>query len=104
MNFRANSGLLRSAGLAVMLAPLLAACGDDPAAELAEGEREASEEVLEGTISDDMLPIDRVRSQAPLAEPELEEGADARENTGENAGENAGRDASVESAESAESE
>lgn len=51
----------------------LAACGDDPAATGADDGREASGEVLEGTISDAMLPIDEVRSQAPLAEPDPEE-------------------------------
>ncbi|GGD58143.1 hypothetical protein GRI62_01660 [Erythrobacter arachoides] len=45
---------------------LLAACGDDaPATD--EGGREASGEVLEGSISDAMLPIEDVRSQPPLA-------------------------------------
>lgn len=53
-----------------VLAPLclLAACGDDPVP-VDEG-RLASGEVLEGTISDDMLPLDRLRSQAPLADEE----------------------------------
>ena len=56
-------------------APLLvlAACGDEPAAELEEGEREASAEVLEGSISDDMLRIEQVRSQAPSAAGEDED-------------------------------
>lgn len=52
---------------------LLTACGDDAAT--GEGDdREASGEVLEGTISDAMLPLDEVRSQPPLAEPEPGEG------------------------------
>ena len=50
---------------------LLAGCGDDAPATDAEG-REASGEVLEGSISDDMLPIEGVRSQPPLADPEAE--------------------------------
>ncbi|MBX7458145.1 hypothetical protein K3152_07795 [Qipengyuania sp. 1NDH17] len=44
----------------------LAACSDDPAP--AEGEEEnldARGEVLGGTISDDMLPLDTVTSQSP---------------------------------------
>ena len=46
---------------------LLAACGD----EAAKGDgRSAAGEVLEGTISDAMLPLDEVRSQSPLAGPE----------------------------------
>ena len=66
---------LRSDRLALtrFLAPLvplalLAACGDDPA-EDSDG-RSASGEVLEGTISDAMLPVDQVRSEAPLEDPE----------------------------------
>ena len=46
---------------------LLAACGGDAPAD--DG-RAASGEVLEGTISDDMLPVDRVRSEPPLEDPE----------------------------------
>ena len=49
---------------AAVLAALLAACnGDSPQ------EGEVTGEVLEGTISDEMLPLDRVRSEAPLADP-----------------------------------
>ena len=50
---------------AVALALFLAACGDDATPE----EGQASGEVLEGTISDAMLPLEQVRSQAPLADP-----------------------------------
>jgi hypothetical protein len=46
---------------------LLAACGDKPSRN--DG-RAASGEVLEGTISDEMLPVDRVRSEPPLEDPE----------------------------------
>ncbi len=62
------------------LAPivLLAACGDSPGDDAGT----ASGEVLEGTVSDSMLPLDTVRSQPPLAEPSA-----AR--TGTSAGENA---------------
>src|SRR5690606_5419701 len=51
-----------------VLAPLavLAGCGG----ETAEGRGAASNEVLEGTISDAMLPVDRVRSEPPLENPE----------------------------------
>ncbi|OYW45695.1 MAG: hypothetical protein B7Z08_11660 [Sphingomonadales bacterium 32-68-7] len=48
------------------LPALLAACGGEPRDD---DERSASGEVLEGTISDAMLPIDTVSSQPPLAEP-----------------------------------
>ncbi|KRA82588.1 hypothetical protein [Altererythrobacter sp. Root672] len=37
--------------------------------------RSASGEVLEGTASDAMLPVDQVRSQAPFAPPERTGGA-----------------------------
>ena len=52
----------------VFLIPLalLAACNDAPADE----GRAASGEVLEGTISDAMLPIDTVKSEPPLEDPE----------------------------------
>ena len=49
---------------------LLAACQDD--AEPAEGEGDVSGEVLEGTISDAMLPLDTVRSQPPLLNADQE--------------------------------
>lgn len=60
----------------LLLAPLLglplllAACTDDAATVSEDDGREASGEVLEGSISDAMLPLDEVQSQAPLAEPE----------------------------------
>ena len=45
---------------------LLAACNDAPA----DGSRAASGEVLDGTISDAMLPVDTVQSEPPLEDPE----------------------------------
>jgi hypothetical protein len=48
---------------------LLAACGRDAPVD---EDAAASGEVLEGTISDAMLPLDRVRSQPPLAEAEAD--------------------------------
>jgi len=57
---------------------LLAGCGGEPSAD--DG-RAASGEVLEGTISDSMLPLDRVRSEAPLEDPEAF--AEALEEAGE---------------------
>jgi hypothetical protein len=52
----------------VLLLPLalLAACGE----EAVDDGRAASGEVLEGTISDAMLPLDRVQSEPPLEDPE----------------------------------
>jgi hypothetical protein len=54
--------------LALPALALLAACGGNAPA--GNDRRAASGEVLEGTISDDMLPIDRVRSEPPLEDPE----------------------------------
>ena len=55
---------------------LLAACNDAPS----DDSRSASGEVLEGTISDAMLPVERVRTEPPLEDPdafaEAQEGAD----------------------------
>ena len=48
--------------LALPLLVLLAGCGGDAPAD--DG-RAASGEVLEGSISDDMLPLDRLRSEPP---------------------------------------
>jgi hypothetical protein len=52
--------------LPLATAALLAACRDEPPSDQSGA---ASGEVLEGTISDAMLPLDTVRSQPPLAEP-----------------------------------
>ena len=51
--------------LVLALLALLAACDREPAEE-----GTATGEVLEGTVSDAMLPLDRVRSEAPLEDPE----------------------------------
>lgn len=56
--------------IAAPLLLALSACGDEAAMDVENDGREASGEVLEGTISDAMLPLDQVRSQAPLAAPE----------------------------------
>ena len=53
--------------LALLPLALLAACQD----EVAESDgRSASGEVLEGSISDAMLPVDRLTSEPPLEDPE----------------------------------
>ena len=46
------------------LAAALAACNGDSAEE-----GQAAGQVLEGTITDEMLLVDQVRSEAPLADP-----------------------------------
>ncbi|HEX9807188.1 MAG TPA: hypothetical protein VGA34_09850 [Alteraurantiacibacter sp.] len=48
---------------------LLAACGDDAPQPESDDARTASGEVLEGTISDAMLPVETLKSQPPLARP-----------------------------------
>ncbi|APE29369.1 hypothetical protein [Aurantiacibacter gangjinensis] len=45
---------------------LLSACEEEAAIPEGDDGREASGEVLEGSISDDMLPIAETRSQPPL--------------------------------------
>jgi hypothetical protein len=55
--------------LALLVLTLLAGCGGGDAPADNDG-RAASGEVLEGTISDAMLPVDRVRSEPPLEDPE----------------------------------
>lgn len=59
--------------VALLPLALLAACNE----EAADDGRAASGEVLEGTISDAMLPLDRVQSEPPLEDPEAF--AEARE-------------------------
>ncbi len=56
-----------------ILALSLSACGDT--AERAENDtREAEGEVLEGSISDEMIPLDQLRSEGDMEEPEAAEG------------------------------
>ena len=52
--------------VAVLPLALLAACNE----EATDDGRAASGEVLEGTISDAMLPVDRLTSEPPLEDPE----------------------------------
>ena len=64
----------KTLALALPAALLLAGCNGETAPAEQTGEAEESGEVLEGTISDAMLPLDQVRSQAPQADPEPETG------------------------------
>lgn len=48
---------------------LLAACGGSDAGREEGGAGEAEGEVLGGSISDEMLPLDTVRSQSPTLKP-----------------------------------
>ena len=56
-----------------LLAVLLSGCGGD-GAKKAEGAGTAQGEVLPGSVSDAMVPLDQVKSQAPLA-PKVETSA-----------------------------
>lgn len=75
---------MTSIRLFLALAPLalVAACGKKAPENDA---RSASGTVLEGTISDAMLPVDTLQSQPPLAEPEAAEklAAEAQEAVGD---------------------
>lgn len=74
---------------------LVAGCGDDPAEPVAATKDDASAEgdVLEGTISDAMIPLDQLQSQAPAmsAEPDAD-GADDTDGGGESSAEAEGSD------------
>ncbi|WP_435198775.1 hypothetical protein [Qipengyuania sp. 902] len=62
--------MTRGFPLALVCALGLAACGDDAAEAPAEGdERGARGEVLGGTISDDMIPLDQLQSQSAPQNP-----------------------------------
>jgi hypothetical protein len=50
---------------------MLAACESEPAAVTGESGGRAEGEVLGGTISDDMIALEQLRSQAPLAPREV---------------------------------
>lgn len=61
--------MLRSARcLALALAPLLAACGSGSAPATDKGAA-AQGEILGGTVSDSMLPLDDLRSESPPMKP-----------------------------------
>jgi hypothetical protein len=85
--------------LALLPIALLAACTEEPVDEGA-----ATGEVLEGTVSDAMLPLDRVQSEPPLEDPEAfaevqERAAEAAPGGDEAAGESEGEEAESEAAE-----
>jgi hypothetical protein len=54
------------APLVLALAALVAGCGDQAAAPAEQG-GEASGEVLAGSVSDAMIPLDQLTSEAPIA-------------------------------------
>lgn len=69
------------------LATALAACGSDSAAPV-DDNREAGGEVLQGTITDDMIPLDQLKSQGQSAELE----GDSEEDAGDAADSGAGNE------------
>lgn len=81
--------------LALPALALLAACGSKTSQT---DSRAASGEVLEGTISDAMVPVDRVRSEPPLEDPAAFAKARSK------ADGTAGTEAAAEGAEGAEGE
>lgn len=60
--------MIRLSTLAGMCLALAACGGGNEAAEQADDDRNARGEVLGGSISDDMLPLDTIRSQSPPLE------------------------------------
>lgn len=60
--------------VALSLLALLAACQGEKAPEAA---KKAGGEILKGSVSDAMLPLDQLRSQPPLA-PKSETGGEAK--------------------------
>lgn len=60
--------------LPVSLLVMLAACGSEPAPPAADDGANAEGDVLEGSISDEMLPLESVTSSAPPAEKSSGEG------------------------------
>lgn len=61
-----RSAMIRHAAFGLVASWLLVACQDEvPAETTDDAERTAAGEVLGGTISDDMLPLDRLRSRSP---------------------------------------
>ena len=71
---------LRRAPLSMLIAAMpivaLTACGGEKDAK---PPREAASEVLPGSVSDAMLPLDTVRSHAPLAQRATESGKQGAE-------------------------
>ena len=69
---------MRTAFSVLILTAMLAGCGGNDAAPQGEN---AKGDVLEASVSDDMIPLDTVRSQPPLADGE--EIAEGEEEAGE---------------------
>ncbi|MDE2595248.1 MAG: hypothetical protein KGL44_00070 [Sphingomonadales bacterium] len=78
--------------IAVAALPLvLMACNKAEPAKKADDHRAASGEILEGSASDAMLPIDSVRSQPPLAPKSDSNGGDSK--SGKDASDKGGKPA-----------
>ncbi len=70
------------------IALLVTGCADEPEPE-AQPQAAPMGEVLEGSISDEMIPYDLLRSQAPLEDPAARGAGDGRARSGA-AGETSG--------------
>ncbi|MBD3730251.1 MAG: hypothetical protein IE933_11140 [Sphingomonadales bacterium] len=66
---RLPSRLAPPAAAVAALALLLASCGDKAPAPQADSAKGAEGEVLGGTISDEMIPLDEIRSQSAPVKP-----------------------------------
>lgn len=99
MMLRRVSALAPSMALALSLA----ACSADKSPDAAEG-ADAQGEILGGTISDSMLPLDQLKSESPPMKPAPEKSgsADAAEEDPEPEGEPASEPSGEEPAEPAE--
>lgn len=58
---------VKRTGVVLAVVAMLAACGSDPAP-TTQSDGTVSGEIFEGSISDDMLPLDTVQSQSPMLE------------------------------------
>lgn len=65
--------MMKTLPLLTLSCLFLAACGGD--GPRGDDGRTASGEILEGSISDAMIPLDQLKSQAPLAKPEVKPAA-----------------------------
>lgn len=71
-----RSAKLKSYAVILAAGVLLASCGDSANDAVSAEGSGAQGEVLEGSISDDMLALDQVKSQSPRMKPEPGEGGD----------------------------
>ena len=93
--------MIRRFATLVILPLLLAACGGGDAEPVADDGQGARGEVLGGTISDDMIPLDQLTSHSP-PQAEAAGGASADGGAGEDAAPDAAPDTQPDEAEAAD--